>query len=90
MLSVGAIQVKNVPEELHDAIRRRAAKQGLTVSQFVLETLRREMAFPTMDEWLDEVATHEPVDLQGLDVAELIRQIREERDEELFRRFSGG
>jgi plasmid stability protein len=59
---MGALQVKNIPPDLHDAIRRRAAEQGLTVSGYVLEPVRRDLAVPSQMEWFAELAGREPVD----------------------------
>jgi plasmid stability protein len=74
---MGALQVKNVPPDLHDAIRRRAAEQGLTVSGYVLELVRRDLAAPSQREWLAELAGREPVEradvLGALDAARAAR-----------------
>jgi len=53
---VSAIQVKNVPPELHDELRRRAAAEGKTVGEVILESLRRDLRKHTMREWLDDLA----------------------------------
>lgn len=48
--------MKNVPPELHDELRRRAASEGKTVGEVILEALRRDMRQRTMHEWLDDLA----------------------------------
>ena len=63
---MGALQVKNIPPDLHDAIRRRAAEQGLTVSDYVLELVRRDLAVPSQREWFAELAGREPVEWAGI------------------------
>jgi plasmid stability protein len=50
---VSAIQVKNVPPELHEELRRRAAAEGKTVGEVILESLRRDLRRQSMREWLD-------------------------------------
>jgi plasmid stability protein len=60
--AMGALQVKNIPPDLHDAIRRRAAEQGLTVSGYVLELVRRDLAGPSQREWFAELAGRESVE----------------------------
>lgn len=52
---MGAIQVKHVPDDLHDAVRRRARDEGLDVQDYVLGLLRRELALPSQWEWLEEL-----------------------------------
>jgi len=53
---VSAIQVKNVPDDLHDALRERAAAEGKTIGEVILESLRRDLQRQTMRAWLDRVA----------------------------------
>jgi antitoxin FitA len=57
---VGAIQVKNVPDDLHDELRRRAAAEGTTVGEVILEALRRDLRKWEMGEWLGRVAELRP------------------------------
>jgi antitoxin FitA len=52
---MSAIQVKNVPEELHEELRRRAAAEGKTVGDVILEALRRDLRRQSMGEWLERV-----------------------------------
>jgi antitoxin FitA len=51
---MGAIQVKNVPADLHEALRRRAADEGMDLQDYVLMLIRRDLRRPTMREWLEE------------------------------------
>jgi antitoxin FitA len=46
------LQVKNLPDELHDALRARAEREGRSLSDLVSTLLRREMALPAMTDWL--------------------------------------
>lgn len=52
---MSAIQVKNVPTEIHDELRRRAEAEGKTVGEVILESLRRDLRRQTMREWLDDL-----------------------------------
>jgi hypothetical protein len=81
---MGAIQMKHVPDELHDAIRTRARSRGLTVRDYLLDVVRRDLARPTKEEWFARLDELEPV--EGVDTAALIREIRDEHDEEIGRR----
>ncbi len=86
---MGAIQIKNVPEELHAAIRSRAAEEGRTVSEYVLDLIKRDLRTPTMRQWLARVQSREPVEPvePSIDTVELLHQLRGEREEELARRM---
>jgi hypothetical protein len=75
---MGAIQVKNVPADLHEALRRRAADEGMDLQDYVLMLIRRDLRMPTMREWLEEVRSH-PVDPSLPSGAAVIRELRDER-----------
>ena len=62
------LQVKNLPDDLHDELRKRAQRQHTTISDLVTQLLRRELSRPSMDEWLAEVRKlprHEGIDVLG-------------------------
>ena len=50
------VQVKNLDEELHDQLRARAAAEGTTISEYVLELIRRDLRVPRRRQWLDDLA----------------------------------
>ncbi len=76
---MSAIQVKNVPPDLHDELRRRAAAEGRTVGEVILESLRRDLRRQSMREWLDRVAEHRPdPPLTRDQVMEIMRESRRE------------
>lgn len=49
---MAALQVRNVPDEVHETLRRRSVREGISLSEYVLRVLTRESANPTMTEWL--------------------------------------
>jgi plasmid stability protein len=57
------IQIRNVPDELHRDLKVRAARSGMTLSDYLLAELRSLSVRPTMHEWLDRSATWEPVEV---------------------------
>jgi plasmid stability protein len=57
------IQIRNVPEELHQDLKVRAARSGMTLSDYLLAELRSLSVRPTMHEWLDRTAKWEPVEV---------------------------
>jgi len=52
---MGAIQVKNVPAELHEELRSRAAEEGIDLQDYVLRVLRRDVSVPTQRQWLERL-----------------------------------
>jgi antitoxin FitA len=86
---MGIIQMKNVPDDLHDELRRRASRAGMTVRDYVIALIARDQSRPTLEEWLEEIASDPPVDM-GESPAEAVRAGREERERELEGRNGGG
>lgn len=76
------IRVENVPADLLAALRSRAARQGVTVSDYVVALLRRDLGKPPLGEWLDELATRPPA-ASGLDIVVELHAARRERAQEL-------
>jgi plasmid stability protein len=49
------VQVKNIPEDVHELLRTRAAQHGATISDYVLELIRRDLRGPSRREWIEGV-----------------------------------
>lgn len=52
---MATLQVKQLPDDLHVALKRRASVEGVSLSELVTRMLRRELALPSMAEWLHEL-----------------------------------
>jgi antitoxin FitA len=72
------IQIRNVPDDLHRALKVRAARSGTTLSAMLLDELREIADKPTLDVWLAETERLEPVSV-GETAAELVRADRDSR-----------
>ena len=46
------IQVRDVPEQVHRILKARAAREGMSLSEFIKKELERAVERPTMREWL--------------------------------------
>jgi plasmid stability protein len=72
------IQIRNVPDDLHRALKVRAAREGTTMSELILRELPRIAHRPSMEEVLARIKSREPV--RGIDsTADLIRAERDAR-----------
>jgi antitoxin FitA len=81
---VSAIQIKNVPEDLHAKLRARASREGRSLSEYVRGLIEVDLALPSTDEWLDRLAQREPVGgISSEMIVELIHEGRRERDEQI-------
>lgn len=75
------LQVRNVPDDMHDELKRRAGEAGQTLTDYVQEILRRELRRPPVHEVLGRIRRRRPVDL-GRPAAELLREERRGREPE--------
>lgn len=73
------IQVRNVPDWLHEELMRRAKRSRRTLTDYVQGVLEREMARAPAEEVFERLRGREPVDL-GRPAAELIREERAESE----------
>lgn len=76
---MATLQIKQLPDELHSALRARAQREGTTLSELVTRMLRRELALPSMTEWLATVQAR-PARGSDIDVAELLDEVRADRE----------
>ena len=54
------IQIRNVPDGLHRRLKARAALEGRSLSDYLLEELRRMAERPTLQELRQRIAAREP------------------------------
>jgi plasmid stability protein len=86
---MSAIQIKNVPPELHERLRERARREGRNLSEYALHVLERDLAVPTTREWLERLRQDEPVtNISSEEIVSLIHEGRAERDEQIRRAIS--
>jgi antitoxin FitA len=71
------IQIRNVPDDLHRALKARAAREGSTLSDYILAELPRLAEKPTPEQVLARIRQRSPVG--GPPAAELIRAERDAR-----------
>jgi len=71
---MGAMRVKNVPEDLHEAMRQRAEEEGMTVSDYLLALIQRDLAVPSQRQWLAELSTRTP--FNGDDIIKTLDEVR--------------
>ena len=75
---VPAIQIRDVPPDLHRRLRERAAADRVTLSAYVLKLLERDAGRSSAREWFAALAGREPV--RDVDVAGALDGSRSDRD----------
>jgi len=73
------IQIRNVPDSVHEVYKRRAAAAGKSLQEYLLSDLTAGAGRPTMQEWLDRIAG---IDRTGSTVSmeDIVADIRRHRD----------
>jgi plasmid stability protein len=72
------IQIRNVPDDIHRKAKARAALAGMTMSEYILQELRKALERPTRNELLARIAELPPIDVQP-SPADMVREEREAR-----------
>jgi hypothetical protein len=78
------IEIPNVPDELHDAVAARAQREGLSIADYLLQEMRRIATTTSPDEIWEILERIPPLDLGNLTAADLIREGREERTDQIL------
>ena len=72
------IQIRNVPDELHREVKVRAARAGMSLSEYLLREVRRVTEEPPVEDILARIAARERIHLSESPAA-IIRAQREAR-----------
>ena len=70
------VQIRDVPDDMHREMKARAAKAGLSLSDYLRGELSKVLSRPTMQEVLARAANRSP----GVPTTEIVRIIRADRD----------
>jgi len=55
------VQIRNVPEPIHRKLKARAALAGMSLSDYLLDEMRRAAERPTRAELLERITARPPV-----------------------------
>jgi plasmid stability protein len=72
------IQVRDVPDRVHSTLKARAAREGMSLSDFIKRELARAAERPTMQEWLERTQQWKPLQAKRSG-AQIIRELRDGR-----------
>jgi plasmid stability protein len=72
------IQLRDVPEQVHSTLKARAAREGMSLSDFIKRELERTVERPTMREWLDLTKQTKPIPTKR-SAARIVRELRDAR-----------
>jgi plasmid stability protein len=70
------IQIRNVPDEIHRALKVRAAKEGMSLSQLLLREITRVAERPTLEELFERARRRKPLKPSTEDSVQIIWELR--------------
>lgn len=72
------IQIRDVPNDVHGILKARAAREGMSLSDYIKREFQRCAVRPSMQEWLDRTQQAKPISAK-ISPAQAIRDLRESR-----------
>jgi len=72
------IQVRDVPDRVHSTLKARAAREGMSLSDYLKGELERTAERPNMREWLEQTGQNKPIRAKR-SAAEVVRELRDAR-----------
>jgi len=64
-----SVLIRDVPDDVHAALRSRAEREGKSLQQYLVEELRRVASRPTLSEVLDRIERERAGGRVGFDTA---------------------
>ena len=78
------LQIRHVPADVHATLKERAARCGMSLSEYALAELTKVAARPTLEEVQQRITARGPVELGADAVVEALVALRGEREEQLL------
>lgn len=75
-----SIQVKNVPDDVHAVLRRRAAAAEQSLQEYLRAELIAQARQPTVEEVFDRISQRTGGSLSLEEAVEAVEAVREDRD----------
>ncbi len=70
------IQIRDVPERVHSTLKARAAREGMSLSDFIKRELEYAVERPTMREWLERTEQARPISTKR-SATQVVRELRD-------------
>jgi plasmid stability protein len=69
------VQVRDVPDHVHSVLKARAAREGMSLSDYIKRELEHMAERPSMREWLDITQKMKPIPAKR-SAAQIVRELR--------------
>ncbi len=72
------VQIRDVPDRVHGILKARAAREGMSLSDFLRKELEKVAELPSMREWLESTRQLRPIP-STKSSAQIVREMRDAR-----------
>jgi antitoxin FitA len=72
------IQIRDVPAQVHSTLKARAAREGMSLSDFIKRELEHTAERPSMKEWLERTQQAKPIRSKR-SATQIVRELRDTR-----------
>jgi plasmid stability protein len=72
------VQIRDMADDVHSVLKARAAREGMSLSDFLKRELERAAEKPSMREWLEHTKQAKPI-RSTISPAQAFRELRESR-----------
>lgn len=76
---MATVQIKHIPDDVHQTLRRRAAEKGQSLQEYLLGQLTEQARQPTVEELFARVAQRSGGRVSLEDAVRLVREDRDSR-----------
>ena len=73
------VQIRDVPDAVHSTLKARAAREGMSLSDFIKRELERTAERPSMQEWLERTHQAKSIISPKLSPTQVVRELRDSR-----------
>ena len=70
------VQIRDVPDDVHSTLKARAAREGMSLSDYIKREFQRTAERPSMQEWLDLTRQAKPISA-NTSPAQIVRSLRD-------------
>ncbi|MCU1292186.1 MAG: hypothetical protein JWP08_1036 [Bryobacterales bacterium] len=70
------VQIRDVSDQVHSTLKARAAREGMSLSDFIKRELERTAERPSILEWLERTQQTKPI-VARRSPAQVIRELRD-------------
>jgi plasmid stability protein len=74
-----ALTIRDVPDDVLDSLKTRAARAGKSLQAYALEALTREAATPSLSEMMDRLERETRTEVSTGDILQALEDSRERR-----------